>query len=118
MTFQLDISQIEIGQGDGEDVPAILKEDGIGADLSGATSIIFVMRKDLRGNRYEVPCNDGAIINGVTIPKKRCGMSIAFSEANTPVPGDYFGKFLVTIDGAPKSFPNVGYVTVRVNQKP
>ncbi|HEX2955694.1 MAG TPA: hypothetical protein VHO70_02615 [Chitinispirillaceae bacterium] len=108
---------IELGQGDGDLVGVVLKENGIGADLTGAT-VKFSMKSD-SGTSYDIECREGATIKStptdIEVLVSEGGITIPFTSAHTTVPGIYYGKFVVDLVTLKVTFPSGrDYVSVRV----
>lgn len=104
---------IELGQGDGDSIGIILKEDGTACNLTGAFVKFHI--KSIDGTEYEIECTDGAIINGVEVPKVEGGVTIQFTSLHAKTPGVFYGKFIVTLLNSQASFPSGNkYITVRV----
>ena len=104
---------IELGQGDSDNIPALLKENGVAVDLKGA-SISFCMKSDVSSTNFNIPCTPGAIINGESSPAKNGAVTIPFSKSNTSVSGIFFGEFKVTRFGSVCTFPNNHHITVQI----
>lgn len=106
---------IEIGQGDTDSIPAVLKENGVGFNLTG-TTITFSLKNDLGSITYDITCLPGAIVNGVTVPFTEGGITIPFSSTETAASGLFFGVIKVNIFGQVKTFPNSEKLTVKIKR--
>jgi len=102
---------IHLWTGDVEDVPAVLKQNNIGANLTGAT-VRFVM-KNHKGLTYQIPCNLGATIEIVpgtptTVSAAEGGVTIPFTTEHTSAANIFVGIFIVTILERQSTFTNNG----------
>jgi hypothetical protein len=104
---------IELGQGDSDNIPVSLTENGVAVNLSMA-SISFCMKSDVSSTNFNIPCNLGAIINGESIPAKNGAVTIPFSKSNTSVSGIFLGEFKVSRFGSVCTFPNNHHITVQI----
>lgn len=88
----------------------LLNQDGTAPDLTGLT-VTFTMRP--------VAGCGGPIVSGAAaiIDAKGGFVEYTWQARDTDVPGLYIGEFTTVIGGKPLSFPNQGYVLVRVTPK-
>lgn len=80
--------------GDSDIIGAIIKENGIGVNLTGRI-VTFVM-KNPDGLRVVVPCTLGGTVNKVYVPGTSGGVSINFTEESTAVADEYEGEFVIS----------------------
>lgn len=83
---------IQLGQGDSDDIPVILKEAGIGSDLTG-----WVVKLLL--GKYEITCLEGIKDPGTdTIVTEFAdgGITVPITGAHTVDPGYMEGEFIAT----------------------
>lgn len=106
---------IEIGQGDTETIPAVLKEDGVGVDLTGNV-ITFRMINDLGSLDYDITCTPGATANGSPVPPTAGGITIPFSSKESEASGLFFGAVKTNLFGVISTYPNTGYITIKINK--
>jgi len=105
---------INLNQGDTNDIAVILKAQDVGANLADA-DITFVMNNSA-GVLYSIPCTkDATTPDGNDVKAKDGGITIPFDPTHTSVPGQFSGQFLVMQDSAQTTFPSDGgYLKVMV----
>ena len=107
---------IELGQGDSDEVGVILKENNIGSDLTGAIVKFHMMNN--RGIEYEIDCESGIkdpFTKEIITPKSEGGVTILFTSVHTEISGTFYGKFIVILLGKQVSFPSGNqYIKVRI----
>lgn len=101
---------ITLGQGDSDNIDAVLLANGSGANVAGA-SITFHMKNDIGTVEHDITCTEG-----VTTPASSGGIVIPFTDTDTATPGLYFAKIPVLIDGKQTTFPSSGYLTVKIEK--
>jgi hypothetical protein len=101
---------INLTQGDSDNVDFILKADGVGVNIAGA-DVIFAMRNDLGTVEHDITC-----LPGVKTPPSDGGGIIPFTFVETEIPGLYFAKVVVTLQGVQTTFPSSGYLTVKIEK--
>lgn len=107
------VYDVELVQNDTDNVSFVLKENGIGADLTN-TIVMFSMVDDA-ANEYNITCLPGAIISGVSVSQNVGGTTVPFTSTHTENGGILKGKFLVTRGNYQQSFPSGNvYVSVRI----
>lgn len=111
---------IELMQGDSAEVAVVLKENGIGVDLTGC-SVVLSMRNDTATVAHDITCNMGATINRglpteTVIPLTAGGITVPFTATHTASHGLYFGSITKTLFGERSTFPNTGYITIKINK--
>lgn len=116
VTFRDGLSCIELGQGDSRDVDIILQGAGIGADLTLATDINFVMKNDLGTIRHSIPCQKGSTYKGVYVSPSHGGITVPVGATHTATPGTYFCEAVVSFASGQKTFPNAGYVEMKIKK--
>lgn len=108
---------IELGQGDSEDVGIILKENGVAKDLTD-TTIVFSMVNEA-GISYDITCSGGADINGEDVAFSAGGVTLPISSTHTATPTTFFGKFIITYLGVQSTCPRGNnYISVKIWEKP
>jgi hypothetical protein len=95
---------IDLGQGDSDDVGVLLTENGIGSNLTGGT-IKLSMKTDT-GTKKEVTCLAGGIVNGVNYTLAQGGITIPFTPTETATPSVYRGKIIVSMLGSQATYPS------------
>ena len=88
------MSDIEFKVGDADKVGAILKENGVGINLTGY-DISFIM-KSSSGERVTIPCTLNGVVNGVSVPATTGGVTIPFTTVHTATAGNYRCEFLIS----------------------
>ena len=108
---------IELNQGDTDRVPFVLKEDGVGIDLTRC-SVTFVMKLISGTTKYTIDVTPGATVDGVPVLYSAGGVTVLFSSVETATAGDYYGYFSVDEFGEIRTFPTVSsnYVRVVINK--
>lgn len=101
---------INLGQGNSDNVDAVLLENGSGANVTGA-SIVFSMKNDLGTIEHDITCTEG-----VETPASAGGIIIPFTSVETEIPGLYFAKVVVTLQEVQTTFPSSGYLTVKIEK--
>lgn len=104
---------IELGNGDSEDVSVVLTENGVAIDLTG-TSVTFCMQLDVGTTGYTIPCIHGARIKGESISSKFGAVSIPFSPQHTSQKGIFLGEFKVSRFGKVSTYPNNRHLTIQI----
>lgn len=111
---------IELMQGDSAEVAIVLKENGIGVNLTGC-SVVLSMRNDATTVEHDIACNMGATINRElptqeTIPFTEGGITVPFTATHTATDGLYFASITKNLFGEQSTFPNTGYITIKINK--
>jgi hypothetical protein len=99
---------IELGQGDSDEVEKTLTDADGAINLTGAT-VECIMKNDLGTKRYEIDCtvNSPATAGKITIP---------FTDTETEFDGLFFYELKVTIAGDQYTFPSCGYGTIYIKK--
>jgi recombinational DNA repair protein (RecF pathway) len=102
---------IELMQGDSASVAIVLKENGIGVDLTGCT-VTFSMINDISTVEHDIVCQPEAVINAGTPSEE----TVPFTATHTATDGLYFASITKNLFGEQSTFPNTGYITIKINK--
>jgi hypothetical protein len=112
--------EITLGQGDSDDIPVILIEDGIGCDLTGC--VVKLLLGDMQGvGKYEITCtegirdSDGEIVTAFS----EGGITVEILPDHTVDEGFLLGEFTATIGDRQVTFEKVdgNYLVMEVRKK-
>ena len=104
---------IEYKVGDVDNVGAVLKENGVGVNLTGYF-VDFVMKNDA-GVHHTVTCSEGGMVNGIFVPFTQGGVTTEFTALDTAAAGEFNGEFVVYNDSGSIRFPSGNnYLVVKV----
>lgn len=111
---------IELMQGDSASVAIVLKENGIGVDLTGCT-VTLSMINDISTVEHDIVCQPGAVLNAgtpseETVPFTEGGITVPFTATHTATDGLYFASITKNLFGERSTFPNKGYITIKINK--
>lgn len=101
---------INLGQGDSDNIDAVLLANGSGANVTGAT-IVFSMKNDLGTVEHDITCSPGT-----STAASAGGIIIPFTATETATPGLYFARIHVTLLDIQTTFPSSGYLTVKIEK--
>lgn len=110
------MSDIEFKTGDADIVGAILKQNGVGINLTGY-SVNFIMKNTMNSEneRVTIPCTLNSVVNGVSVPATSGGVSIPFTAIHTAAAGNYNGEFIITGDQTIAHIPSGNsYITITI----
>lgn len=104
---------IELGLGDTDNIPSILKAGGVPVNLTGA-AVTFSMTSE-SGVSLDIECVEGALVNGEYVGFDEGGVTVPFTSTHTATADLFFGKFLVVFDGDQVTFPKGDdYISVKI----
>lgn len=107
------IYELELNQGDSNNIGMLLKENAVGSDLTGAT-VTFSMKNE-SGVEHNIACQPGGTVNGTVYSFAQGGVTVPFTATHTASAGVFQGKITVLKYGAQKTYPSSNtYITVRI----
>lgn len=99
---------IQLGQGDSDNIPVILNEAGVGSDLTGA--VVKLILSDLAGTfKFEIICLEGIrdpITDEIITEFSAGGITVPIAGIHTVDDGYSYGEFIVTISNRQVTFLN------------
>lgn len=99
--------------GDVDDLGAILSQDGVPMDLTGAT--VTMTLKSSTGTRTSLSCSLGGLVNEVFVPGDSGGVTVHVTAQDTAVVGEYRGEVIVTAGSYIAHIPSGNeYITFKV----
>ncbi|MDD2299233.1 MAG: hypothetical protein PHN69_04080 [Candidatus Pacebacteria bacterium] len=105
--------ELGLNQGDSNDVGMLLKENGVGVDLTG--SIVTFSMKNEAGIEFNILCTPGGTVNGTTYTFAQGGITVPFSATHTVNADIFQGKVYAVKSSIQKTFPsNNTYITVKI----
>jgi hypothetical protein len=107
------IYELELSQGDSVDVGMLLKEGGVGVDLTD--SVVTLSMKNEAGVEFDIVCTQGGTVNGTTYTFEEGGITVPFSALHTVNAGVFQGKVYAVKTSVQKTFPSSNtYITVKI----
>ena len=111
---------IQLGQGDSDDIPVVLTEDGKGSNLNGSV-VHFVLSDELGNGKYDIICAEGIkdqVTNEIITEFSVGGITIPITGVHTKDTCELFGEFIVMAGDKQVTFSNDdNYVTMKVKRK-
>lgn len=99
---------IQLGQGDSDNIPVILSEDGTGSDLTG--TVVKLILVDVVGTfKFEITCLEGIrnpITNEMVTGFSSGGITVPITDTHTVDNGYFYGEFVTTIGNRQVTFLN------------
>lgn len=99
---------IQLGQGDSDNIPVILNEAGTGSDLTGA--VVKLILADLAGVfKFEITCLEGIrdpSTDEIVTEFSAGGITVPIASTHTVDDGYSYGEFIVTIGNRQVTFLN------------
>jgi hypothetical protein len=95
-------------------------KNGIGVDLTGCT-VTLSMINDISTVEHDIVCQPGAVLNAgtqseETVPFTEGGITVPFTATHTASHGLYFASITKNLFGERSTFPNAGYITIKINK--
>ena len=107
------VYELELNQGDSNDVGMLLKENGVGVSLTG--SVVTFSMKNEAGVEFDIICTQGGTVNGVVYTFAQGGITVSFSSTHTHDAGVFQGKVIAVKSSVQKTFPSSNtYITVKI----
>ncbi|MCK9310678.1 MAG: hypothetical protein M0P26_00205 [Bacteroidales bacterium] len=105
--------ELELNQGDSINVGMLLKEGGVGVNLTG--SIVTFSMKNEAEVEFNIVCAQGGTVNGKTYTFEEGGITVPFSAVNTVNANVFQGKVYAVKAAVQKTFPSSStYITVKI----
>lgn len=105
--------ELELNQGDSNDVGMLLKENGVGVDLTGS-AVTFSMKNEA-GVEFNITCTQGGTVNGVAYAFAQGGITVPFTSLHTVEACVFQGKVTAVKSSVQKTFPSSNtYITVKI----
>ena len=105
--------ELELNQGDSNDVGMLLKEGGVGVDLTGST-VTFSMKNEA-GVEFNIICTQGGTVNGTAYTFAQGGITVPFTALHTVNADVFQGKAYADKSSVQKTFPSSNtYITVKI----
>ena len=107
------VYDLELNQGDTQEVGMLLKDKGVGVDLTGST-VTFSMKNEV-GSEFDIACGQGGTVNGQFYTFAQGGITVTFTTAHTGAADVFQGKVCAVKGTLQKTFPDKNkYITVKV----
>lgn len=105
--------ELELNEGDSNNVGMLLKAAGVGVDLTG--SVVTFSMKNEAGTEFNIACTQGGTVNGVSYTFAQGGITVPFSSTHTASAGVFQGKVTAVKESVQKTYPSSNtYITVKI----
>jgi hypothetical protein len=105
--------ELELNQGDSNNIGMLLKSGGVGVDLTGS-AVTFSMKNEA-GTEFDIQCVQGGTVNGQVYLFSEGGITVPFTSTHTVAAGVFQGKVTTVKDSVQKTFPSSNvYITVKI----
>lgn len=107
------VYELELNQGDSNEVGMLLKENGVGVVLTDST-VVFSMKNEA-GVEFDIACSQGGTVNGTIYSFAQGGITVPIGSTHTATPCVFQGKVIATKSSIQKTFPSSNiYITVKI----
>lgn len=107
------VYELELNQGDSNDVGMLLKENGIGVSLTGS-AVTFSMKNEA-GVEFDIVCAQSSTFNGIVYTFAQGGITVPFTSVHTHDAGVFQGKVTAVKSSVQQTFPSGNtYITVKI----